>query len=70
MHPTPIFLRYALRFSRLRLVKVLTSGGVKKIEIPIMFRMLSGLTFDQIAKAIGRDEVWVASAFYAQVSIR
>jgi len=25
-----------------------------------------GLTFDQIGKAIGKDEVWVASAFYGQ----
>lgn len=26
-----------------------------------------GLTFDQIGKAIGKDEVWVASAFNGQV---
>lgn len=26
-----------------------------------------GLTFDQIAKELGKDEVWVASAFYGQV---
>ncbi|RDB26362.1 Cyanate hydratase [Hypsizygus marmoreus] len=25
-----------------------------------------GLTFDQIAQAIGKDEVWVAAAFYGQ----
>jgi len=25
-----------------------------------------GLTFDDIAKAIGKDEVWVAAAFYGQ----
>ncbi|KAI4517605.1 Cyanase [Schizophyllum commune Tattone D] len=25
-----------------------------------------GLTFDEIAKAVGRDEVWVAAAFYGQ----
>ncbi|PFH48470.1 hypothetical protein AMATHDRAFT_76715 [Amanita thiersii Skay4041] len=25
-----------------------------------------GLTFDQIAKSIGRDEVWLAAAFYGQ----
>jgi len=25
-----------------------------------------GLTFDQIAKAIGRNEVWLAAAFYGQ----
>ncbi|PBL04100.1 Cyanase [Armillaria gallica] len=25
-----------------------------------------GLTFDQIAKAIGKDEVWLAAAFYGQ----
>lgn len=28
-----------------------------------------GLTFDQIAKELGKDEIWVASAFYGQVSI-
>lgn len=27
-----------------------------------------GLTFDEIAKALGKDEVWVAAAFYGQVS--
>ena len=26
-----------------------------------------GLTFDQIAKDIGRNEVWLAAAFYGQV---
>ncbi|KZP09015.1 hypothetical protein FIBSPDRAFT_706250, partial [Athelia psychrophila] len=26
----------------------------------------AGLTFDEIAKALGRDEVWVAAAFYGQ----
>jgi cyanate lyase len=30
-------------------------------------RYLPGLTFDQIAKAIGKDEIWVASGFYGQV---
>lgn len=33
-------------------------------SIPRFF--YSGLTFDQIGKAIGRDEVWVAAAFYGQ----
>jgi cyanate lyase len=28
-----------------------------------------GLTFDQIGKAIGRDEVWVAAAFYGQAKL-
>ncbi|KAF7977047.1 hypothetical protein HWV62_4818 [Athelia sp. TMB] len=28
-----------------------------------------GLTFDEIAKAIGRDEVWVAAAFYGQAKL-
>lgn len=27
------------------------------------------MTFDEIAKALGKDEVWVAAAFYGQVSI-
>lgn len=26
-----------------------------------------GLTFDDIAKQIGKDEIWLASAFYGQV---
>jgi cyanate lyase len=29
----------------------------------------AGLTFDDIAKAIGRDEVWTAAAFYGQVRL-
>ena len=29
-----------------------------------------GLSFEDIGKAIGRDEVWVAAAFYAQVRPR
>lgn len=28
-----------------------------------------GLTFDNVAKALGRDEVWVAAAFYGQVRL-
>ncbi|KZT73196.1 Cyanase [Daedalea quercina L-15889] len=28
-----------------------------------------GVTFDQIAKAIGRDEVWVAAMFYGQAKL-
>lgn len=28
-----------------------------------------GLSFEAIGNAIGRDEVWVASAFYGQVGI-
>lgn len=28
----------------------------------------AGVTFDQIAQAIGRDEVWVAAMFYGQVT--
>ncbi|KAH9917027.1 cyanate lyase C-terminal domain-containing protein [Fomitopsis serialis] len=28
-----------------------------------------GATFDQIAKAIGRDEVWVAAMFYGQAKL-
>lgn len=27
----------------------------------------AGLSFEDVAKAIGRDEVWVAAAFYGQV---
>ncbi|KAJ8584852.1 Cyanase [Rhizopogon salebrosus TDB-379] len=28
-----------------------------------------GLTFEQIAKAVGRDEIWVAAAFYGQAKL-
>ncbi|KAG6827165.1 Cyanate hydratase [Tricholoma furcatifolium] len=28
-----------------------------------------GLTFDQIAKALNKDEVWVAAAFYGQAKL-
>ncbi|KAG6337107.1 hypothetical protein ID866_1981 [Astraeus odoratus] len=28
-----------------------------------------GLTFDDVARAIGRDEVWVAAAFYGQAKL-
>ena len=33
------------------------------------FLLVIGLTFDQIAKAIGKNEVWLAAAFYGQVRI-
>ena len=29
---------------------------------------IKGLTFEQIGKAINKDEVWVAALFYGQVS--
>ncbi|KAG6852553.1 Cyanate hydratase [Blastosporella zonata] len=29
-----------------------------------------GLTFDEIAKALGKDEVWVAAAFYGRILSR
>jgi len=41
-------------------------------ELPPVYREIAeakarkGLTFDQIAKAIGKDEVWVAAAMYGQ----
>ena len=36
-------------------------------EQVLIFSVGLGLTFDQIAKAIGRNEVWLAAAFYGQV---
>ena len=30
--------------------------------------MAKGLTFEQIAQAMNKDEVWVAALFYGQVS--
>ena len=32
-----------------------------------MLKLSKGLSFDQIAKAINKDEVWLAAAFYGQV---
>jgi len=52
-----------------------TAGKSAFAELPPIFAQLSeakarkGLTFDQIAKAIGKDEVWVAAAFYGQAKM-
>jgi hypothetical protein len=66
MRPTPIFPPSALRFSKQRPAKVYPN--VPRNGKPFNV-CIAGLTFDQIAKAIGRDEVWVAAAFYGQVKI-
>ncbi|TDL17956.1 Cyanase [Rickenella mellea] len=49
------------------------SGGNSPFaDLPPIYAKLAeakarkGLTYDQLAKAIGKDEVWVASAFYGQ----
>jgi cyanate lyase len=36
-------------------------------DAQVFFHLPSGLSFDQIAKSVGKDEVWVASGFYGQV---
>ena len=33
-----------------------------------LLKLFKGLSFDEIAKSIGKDEVWLAAAFYGQVS--
>lgn len=40
--------------------------------VPTLFHTATatGLSFEQIGKAIGKDEVWVAAAFYGQVCYR
>lgn len=43
-----------------------------KVERPLVYASsqiepCSGLSFEKIAEAIGRDEIWVAAAFYGQV---
>jgi cyanate lyase len=67
----PIFLRSALLFSKLRLEKVIADvllmSKIKMFNLNLLTSRFVGMTFDQIAKAIGRDEVWVAAAFYGQV---
>jgi cyanate lyase len=35
----------------------------------MMTMIVAGLTFDEIGKAINRDEVYVAAAFYGQARI-
>jgi cyanate lyase len=50
-----------------------SKGELKERRYPHLvahLRPIIGLTFDDIAKAIGRDEVWVAAAFYGQVRSR
>lgn len=56
------------KLRRVRYVTELQTSG-DEIRLLITFILPPGLTFDAIGKAIGRDEVWVASAFYGQVRI-
>lgn len=54
--------------SKRRLAKVLAISP--NIGNSIRFNAIRpGVTFEEIAKAIGTGEVWVASAFYGQVCL-
>ena len=51
---------------------ILLEGKARKGSLLLTLRLrhltvYPGLTFDQIGKAIGKGETWVAAAFYAQV---
>ncbi|KAJ7879364.1 cyanate lyase C-terminal domain-containing protein [Mycena leptocephala] len=54
---------------------VSTCKGTQRCDLPCaqfltyFDHICAGLTFDDIAKAIGRDEVWTAAAFYGQVRL-
>lgn len=56
---------------KLRRVRYVAELQTSEDELQLLITLIlsSGLTFDAIGKAIGRDEVWVASAFYGQVRI-
>ncbi|KAH8109571.1 Cyanase, partial [Phellopilus nigrolimitatus] len=55
--------------------QVSSTGNSPFAEIPPIFTQLAeakarkGLSFEQIAQAIGRNEVWVAAAFYGQAKL-
>ncbi|THH09303.1 hypothetical protein EW145_g2112 [Phellinidium pouzarii] len=55
--------------------QVPSSGNSPFAELPPIYAQLAeakarkGLTFEQLAKAIGKDEVWVAAAFYGQAKL-
>jgi hypothetical protein len=52
---------------RQRLAKVSWQSPKLDVGNKRSLRSSLGWTFDQVAKVIGKDEVWVAAAFYAQV---
>ena len=39
-------------------------------RLAALFKLSKGFSFDQIAKTIGQDEIWLAAAFYGQVCNR
>jgi len=41
--------------------------AIESISGIAQVKLSKGLSFDQIAKAINKDEVWLAAAFYGQV---
>ena len=48
--------------------KVCFDGILRTKSISSCLMEIKGLTFEQIGKAISKDEVWVAALFYGQVS--
>jgi len=59
------FLPFTQNYWRLKLVKVLNPNSVASHEADYFY--IVGVTFEQIAKSIDKDEVWVAAGLYGQV---
>ncbi|EJD06389.1 Cyanase [Fomitiporia mediterranea MF3/22] len=55
--------------------RVPSTGNSPFAELPPIYTQLAeakarkGLTFEQIAKEVGKDEVWIAAAFYGQAKL-
>lgn len=44
--------------------------SMKRTKCVLVRLSFAGLTFDAIAKALNRDEVWVAAVLYGQVRVQ
>ncbi|KAG6815079.1 hypothetical protein H0H93_011036, partial [Arthromyces matolae] len=60
--PIRNFLQSSPNSSRQKLAKVQRYSRLPRFADPLLL----GLSFDAIGKALGKDEVWVAAAFYGQ----
>jgi hypothetical protein len=69
MRPTVTCQLPSARFSLPKQRKVCVDGFPITKPIKSCLMEIKGLTFEQIGKAINKDEVWVAALFYGQVSL-
>lgn len=61
--PIPIFPRSSPSYLKPKRAKVQSLLAYASSHV----ELCSGLSFEKLAEAIGRDEIWVAAAFYGQV---